>query len=98
MNYKLFWTDATLAENYQNEQDFIDTMRRDGVEVEITANDGEWYDYEATYSFEADSDKKALEHIKDFDFNGRNVDVFTLSEGKREVATEENLEQKENRL
>lgn len=65
MKYRLFWTDATLAENYQNEQDFINTMKRDGVEVEITANDGGWYDYEATHNFEADSDKKALEHIKD---------------------------------
>lgn len=84
-DYKLFWTDATLAENYQNEQDFINTMKRDKVEIEITA-DGEWYDYEAAHNFEADNDKKALEHVKDFDFNGRTVDVFTLSEGKREVA------------
>ena len=84
MKYKLCWLDATLEEN-----GFPKNTRRTKYTPEFYQNDG-WFDYMAEHTFEAKNDTQAKLYVKSYDFDYRNVDVFSVYNEKGErVFTEE---------
>ena len=98
MKYYINWVDATLKENWTKEEIKKGIRVDDGIFKKIEGVVDGWIDYEATYCFEAKNDKQAIALVKQFTFEGRNVDVFSLLGDNGVIYTEEELElEKDNR-
>lgn len=87
MKYTIQWVDATLKENWKG-------MNEKGSDIkyidEYEANDG-WIEYTAVHTFEAENDNEAKEYAKTYDFEFRDIEVWSLYKGKVVIMTEENL-------
>lgn len=87
MKYKICWIDSTLKENWKNRQ------RLDNVKYTKEADSGDgWIDYEAEHTFWAKSDTEAKEYARNYDFEIRDVEVWSLyNEVGGRLMTEEDL-------
>ena len=90
MKYTINWIDATLKENWKKINKSSDIEYID----EYEANDG-WIEYTSVHTFEAENDDKAKEYAKQYEFNYRDIEVWSLMKEDEVIMTEEDLEKKQ---
>lgn len=76
--YTISWIDATLKRD-QDWKEIQAEYAKGGIKTTLDGEDDDWYDFTAEHTFTAESDDEAIKYIKSYDFNMRNIDVFTCT-------------------
>lgn len=94
MKYQIGWIDATMTEWSK----FLSWARvgtnytlDEAYSAEELEDPNVWKDFEAVHEFEADSDSEAIKYAREYDFEGRDIEVFSLVKGDTVIFTEEDL-------